>query len=86
MTKYTALAFLRRIDDINMTDTRGGENREPKCFVDLHQRQVDKNAMELANKVKTFFWGPIVHLIDFLFSLGRRLSLTTWRSQTSSLM
>lgn len=24
VTKYTALAFLRRIDDINMSDTRGG--------------------------------------------------------------
>ena len=25
VTKYTALAFLRRIDDINMSDTRGGK-------------------------------------------------------------
>ena len=56
VTKYTALAFLRRIDDINMADTRGGEGREPKCFVDFAQRQVDKNAMECANKVKTFFF------------------------------
>ena len=55
VTKYTALAFLRKIDDINMSDTRGGEGREPKCFVDMSQRQVDKNAMELANKVVTNF-------------------------------
>ena len=68
MTKYTALAFLRRIDDINMTDTRGGENREPKCFVDLHQRQVDKNAMELANKVKTLFLGVPLFILLIFFS------------------
>ena len=53
-----------------MTDTRGGENREPKCFVDLHQRQVDKNAMELANKVKTFFLGS--HCSSYWFSFQLR--------------
>ena len=27
VTKYTALAYLRRIDDINMSDARGGKNK-----------------------------------------------------------
>ena len=26
VTKYTTLAFLRKIDDINMSDNRGGKN------------------------------------------------------------
>ena len=30
VTKYTALAFLRRIDDINMSDTRGGSRIPPR--------------------------------------------------------
>lgn len=40
VTKYTALAFLRRIDDINMSDTRGGRipPRDGRTFFTLFFR------------------------------------------------
>ncbi len=51
ITKYSALAFLRKIEDINMADNRGAEGRQPQCFVDLQKKQVDKQAMEFADNV-----------------------------------
>ena len=37
-----------------------GEGRQPQCFVDLHQRQLDRATMELANKVRQ----TIVNIFD----------------------
>ena len=58
MVLYGRISYFLAVIDpnsfglVHSKNSISGEGRQPQCFVDLHQRQLDRATMELANKVR----------------------------------